>query len=408
MVSNQIIKKTLPFLLVLMTLIQNVKSQEKVIQGDTAFWYRWNKSLAEKLNLMNFSNTQDDFTFRFWNQGQVVEITKNNDSIAGVLTNYIYWSHRRNQKETFSERKFLDNQKVIAAYKIIQNSGILDLQSDNQIENWSHGYDGITYTIEHSDENTYWFKNYWTPSAQDSIPEAVMVMDFVNDFSDTLDLVENYNEFKESLPHKGCYNSGGMAEACYVSNSFELGYYGSTKLLYGYSTSLQLTYIGSVRTNFGISIHHQFDQNSNYDFAFTLGKSNLFFNKTNSVHDFLVYQYRKRELEFPASGNSFDNHQFYYGLSLKNNLNLAFGIDYLLEENKTFGGILYASKWINRPKINILGKTSIFESHVDYQLGISKLFIFNSSFPIGGSSIGFNFERFKAYNDLNLSLTIWI
>ena len=83
------------------------------------------------------------------------------------------------------------------------------------------------------------------------------------------------------------------------------------------------------------------------------------------------------------------------------------GVDYLSENNTTFGAMLSASKWLNQPKIQILGKTSIFESHVDYQLGISRMFFFDNKFVIRSSAVGLYYESFKGFNDLNLSLTMW-
>ena len=41
-------------ILLILTLIQNVNSQDKVIKGDTAFWYGWNQGLVNKLELTDF------------------------------------------------------------------------------------------------------------------------------------------------------------------------------------------------------------------------------------------------------------------------------------------------------------------------------------------------------------------
>src|SRR5690606_31482374 len=116
--------------------------------------------------------------------------------------------------------------------------------------------DWITYIIEHADKDVYWYKNYWTPSAQRNLREALLLEDFVNGFSDTLALYEAYNKFKEMLPRNGCYNDGGMGVICYAGNSSELGYYGSTRLPIGYQVSLQLSNIRRLQTNLGASASH--------------------------------------------------------------------------------------------------------------------------------------------------------
>ena len=209
-------------ILLILTLIQNVNSQDKVIKGDTMFWYNWNQEQIKKMELTDFDKSPTDFAFRFWNHGQVVEIFKDNNQVYGELTNYIYHTFKKRNDTLISKIK-LDSAKAIAAYEIIQQSGILTLQSDNEIDEWSKGCDGITYIIEHSDKFEYWYKNYWTPSSQDSIPESLLVLNFVKALSDTLQLSDKYLNFTVDLPHRGCYGSGGTPMPCYVSNSYGLG-----------------------------------------------------------------------------------------------------------------------------------------------------------------------------------------
>ena len=182
-------------ILLILTLIQNVNSQDKVIKGDTAFWYNRNQELNKTLELTDFSTLQADFSFRFRNHGQIVEIFKTNNQIHGELTNYIFHSIKK-RSETLHQKIQLDSVKALETYEIIQKSGLLTLQSDDKIEGWTGGCDGITYIIEHSDKKEYWYKTYWTPSAQDSIPESLIVMDFVKALSNTLQLSEKYKEFK--------------------------------------------------------------------------------------------------------------------------------------------------------------------------------------------------------------------
>ena len=134
-------------------------------------------------------------------------------------------------------------------------------------------------------------------------------MDFVKDFSDTLRLTEKYKDFENTLPRKGCYNSGGMSITCYVGNSFGVGYLGSTKLPYGYSASLNFAYIGKVYTNFGIGIQQRFDNDNSSDLEVTFGKGNILLHKKKS-RDFFTYSFRNRNLTFIDSVNTFQNHQF--------------------------------------------------------------------------------------------------
>jgi len=106
----------------------------------------------------------------------------------------------------------------------------------------------------------------------------------------------------------------------------------------------------------------------------------------------------------PGTGWDYIYHQFYYGLSALNIIDVAVGIDYLKEKNESVGGVLYASKWLSQSKISIVGRTSIFEHHVDYLFGISRMFSFRNNGLPKGLMIGIQYERFKRYGDLNLSL----
>jgi len=393
-------------ILLILTLIQNVNSQDKVIKGDTAFWYKRNQEQIKELELTDFNKTQTDFAFRFWNYGQVVEIFKENNQVQGELTNYIFHSIKKHN-ETLTYKIKLDSVKSLKAYEIIQQSGILSLQTDKEINGWSQGCDGITYIIEHSDKFEYWYKNYWTPSVQDSIPESLIVMNFVNALSDTLELSETYKKFKESLPHRGCYSSGGMVRTCYVSNSYGLGYLGSTKLPIGFNSSIYLTYIGKTKTNFGLGFQYKFDRNGNYDFGFNASKSNLFL-KNSKTHDFILYNYQKRKLDFVDSTSVNDNHQFRYGISIVNNLSISSGLAYMLDNKEKIGGVIGLSKWFNKPKINTTLISTIFEDDIDYTIGVSKSIYFNSRFFIRSTAIGLSFENYKDYNDFNINLTIWL
>src|SRR5690606_10237230 len=202
--------KKLHIITVLLLLsFQTTFSQTKEIKGDTAFWYKGNIELQKTLDLKDFEKSTDEFNFRLRNHGQVIEISKHNSKYSGNITNYIYHTKNanRNKTETLSNKIVLSSEQAKHVYNIVQESNILDLPTDKDIEDWSQGADGITYIIEHSDKNTYWLKSYWTPTAQDSIPEALIVLDLVKSLSDTLNLQESYSSFKNTLPKKGCYNS---------------------------------------------------------------------------------------------------------------------------------------------------------------------------------------------------------
>jgi hypothetical protein len=393
----------------LLLLVQTIFSQTKEIKGDTAYWYKRNVEFHKTLNLKDFEKSEDDFNFRFWNHGQVIEISKDSSVINGVIVNYIYHTKKanRSQTETFTNKILLTSKQSQNVYNIIQNSKILELPSDKDIEKWSQGMDGITYIIEHSDKKNYWYKNYWTPSSQDSIPESIIVLGLVKKLSDTLKLKEVYREFKETLPKKGCYNSGGMINMCYISNSLELGYSGATKLPLGFFTSYSATYIGKTKINGSSSLQYNFDNNGFHHLNYRIAKWNIFYKKSG-LSDFIAYNYQNRNVNIDDTRNKFENHQIKYGLNLKKNLSLGVGLDYLTRNNNIIGGHFYASKWLSKLKISTTFETSVFENQINYKTEIFKDINFNNEFLVNRISFGIGYEDFIDYKDLYFNFRILI
>ena len=86
------------------------------------------------------------------------------------------------------------------AFKLIDSIKINELPSDKNIKGWQQGFDGITYFIEYKRGNKYSFKNYWTPSFQDSLKEAMLLLDFIDAISKILNLKDNSEKFQEEIP----------------------------------------------------------------------------------------------------------------------------------------------------------------------------------------------------------------
>ena len=383
-----------------------VLSQTKVIEGDTIYWFKGNRELLKTLELKDFEKSTDEFNFRFRNHGQVIEITKDSFVINGTITNYIYRDKTNNKRKILSNKITLSVEQAKNIYNIIQNSEILNLQSDNKIENWKRGADGITYIIEHSDKKNYWFKHYWTPSTQDSIPEALIVSNLIKSLSDTLNLQETYTKFKNDLPKKGCYSSGGGTTFCYLSNSLDLGYSGATKLPFGFYASYNAGYLGETEINLGVGLEYNFDNKGFYHLNIQTSHCNIFYKKS-IFSDFIAYNYQNRKLDINDVNNKFQNHQIKYGLNLKNNFSIGIGLDYLIKEYKKIGGYLYAYKWFSRPNISTSLTSSIFTNQFNYKIEMFKSFdFFYYEFPIYRISLGLAYEKFMNYEDLYFKVLI--
>lgn len=390
---------------VIFFLAVNVESQIKYVRGDTAYWYKYTEPILKTIGATDFIKSQDDFSFRFRDHGQVVQIIKNNDSIQGTLVNYIFKLGKKDR--TIFTKTIINDSIAIKAYDLINKSGVLELDSDNKIDGWGQGCDGITYFIEHADKENYWYKTFWTPSAQDSLKEALIVNDFVNSLSELLELEKNYEIFEQNLPHNGCYSSGGMTRICYIPNNYALGYSGSANLPLGYIVGANIGYIANKEVDFGISISHQFDRNRYYDFSAIFIKGSLLFPNCIGLNDYISYNYRQRKYEDIKKGTKFINHKLLYGLRLKTTF-LGVGVDFLNGEKWETGGLVSFNQYIPKSKLTVSSKVSIFKNHFDYVFETSKVFHLNSIKPINGINVGIYYENFTKHGNAGLSFRIML
>ena len=402
--AHQIMKIQL-LLAFLLFSFHTVFSQTKKINGDTS-WYKENKKFESAFHLKNFETSSDDFNFRFRYDGQIIEIKKDAFNFNGDITNYIYRTRNPNsdKADTFRNKIILTNEKAKSIYDIILSSGILKLPSDNEIKNWKNGFDGITYFIEYSDKNNYWLKNYWTPSNQDSIPESLLVLNFIKRISDSLNLEEMYTTLKNGLPKKGCYLTGIM-KMCYISNPIEFGYSGSSKMPYGFYTSYNTTYLGKTKVNSGIALQYNYSGTKFYNLNLTISKWNLLFRKS-TFSDFMIYNYQKRKLDVDNSNNVFQNHQIKYGLNLKRNFSIGTGFDYLINNYKKLGGLLYVSKFFPNPNFRTILISSVFNDRLNYKAEIIKSFNLNPHLAVHCIDFALSYEDFMHYKDVYVNLQI--
>lgn len=398
-----------PHIIILLFLLpfRTAFSQTKIIKGDTAYWFRRNVQFQKAFDLKDFEKSGDEFDFRFSKPGQVIEISKDSANISGIIINYIYHTRGAGRRgtETFSNRIILSSKQAENAYDIIQNSGILELQSGNKIKKWTQGLDGITYIVEHANKIKYLFKTYWTPSAQDSIPESLIILNFVNSLSDTLHLQERYKAFQSDLPKSGCYNSGGTTSFCFVTNALELGYSGATKLPLGFYISYSALYIGKAKVESAVAFQYNFDNNGFFYLNLQAFKWHIFYKESN-FSDFIAYSYQNRNLKIDAVNNYFQNHQIMYGVNIQSNVGIGLGLDYLVGDHGKVGAHMYANKSFSKPNISTTITSSIFANQFNYIIGMFKSFDFSYRFPARRITIGIAYNKFLNYRDFYFKVLV--
>jgi len=386
-------------------------AQTKVVKGDTMSYFEYHKKDIIDYKLKDFSKSKDDFNFRIWRRNQVVQISKKDSLVSGEVVNYIYQSIR-NKRKLFITTDTLSVDVANKAYNYILKSKILDLPTDKDIKNWSHGFDGITYIIEHADKETHFIKQYWTPQAQGSLPEAISLLNFNKEFVKLTDADNSDDNFKKALPKRGCYITG-MVSVCYSTPTPTLGYYSSSNLLYGYSLSHGITYIKKTKLNIYYGTYASFNGKSERDVSYYFGKSGVFLKSEKDLNDYMVLKYRNRRLLAIENQLPHNNYIITYGLSgfkkLKN-VSFQIGLDRLVKGNQKEQGVLLESYKLFKWQIRTSVQASFFKNKTNYIFTINKGFSFAykhyPKWKYLHSRLGLHYESFEGFKSLGGSYTI--
>ena len=192
---------------------QNVAHIPLYKNGDTTLWYGLKSELINEIQLDDFL-TSPEFRFRFWTNNQLIDISEDSGFVICYERKYKDNDWKRKKKRKLYTKKFeLSQVEMNQLRELLDSSGILELPSEEDIEGWSLGLDGITYTVELADNSEYHFRTYWTPNVQTELSEAKLVNDFINNLNDILELKNKYDQFFAKLP-KGCYNNGDITVIC--------------------------------------------------------------------------------------------------------------------------------------------------------------------------------------------------
>jgi len=183
------------------------------IKGDTTSLYQWSFKLHGKLKLKDLTKTSEPFHFRFWQDGQAVDLwTTDNKTFQGLSTNYI-WEykprHSAKPSKIFTAQYRIDTALSRQAYKLFGKDSISGIPSEEKIKGWNQGLDGTFYLMEISSSNAYAFKSYWTPTAQKDLKEAGRIEGFIENLNKVLHLSVFSQKFQSTL-RGGTYSDGGI------------------------------------------------------------------------------------------------------------------------------------------------------------------------------------------------------
>ena len=180
------------------------KLKIKVEQGrNENFWRNHVLVLEKEVQLRDVATAAQPFYLRFWMDGTVLDVWQEKKSLQGSLTNWVREQVPTGEEETgryFVVRETLDSALCQKLYLSYQNRQLEALPSEERIVDWQQGFDGIIYLLETVNNDTYWLKSYWTPTAQGGLKEAAQVQGFVGDVVQVLDLRKRQSYFNTSIP----------------------------------------------------------------------------------------------------------------------------------------------------------------------------------------------------------------
>ncbi len=209
-------KYKLPIILLIFFSLESFCQNKKTIdisayyKGDTAQWRKEWCKFSDQLKLDNLINSGDTFHFRYWQDRQVLDIWTNDyKTFHGLVTNFAIKYNPDNLKKkkpipnkVFSNQIKLDTSIAHEAYKSIVDCLVLDIPSEGKIKDWKWGCDGMTYDFEISTKNSYLYKAYWSPDAQDStLAEARQIESFIVRINALLKLNKEFDKFSITLPY---------------------------------------------------------------------------------------------------------------------------------------------------------------------------------------------------------------
>lgn len=207
----RVLISTFIFLISTCSWCQEIREIPLSKDSDTIYWSGYINRELEKFDISPIKNNSG-YTFRLSSYGSIIEIQKVNQSYFGAITYFVNEvDDSRDDKRIFKKTYAIQISEVEKLFSLIDTTQITQIPSDKFIENWKHGFDGITYFLESKNESEYSFKSYWTPSSQ-NIAEATKVQNFIDNFYKIINFKKYSEIFEKEIPFRSySYNGGSLA-----------------------------------------------------------------------------------------------------------------------------------------------------------------------------------------------------
>lgn len=187
--------------------------------SDTSFWYTWKVELGNRIELKNIHSSEYKWHFRLWTNKQAIDVwTDSNGKNSGKITSWTLEQTGYGEEPTnriFYENRVLDSTQADRLLSLIESTSISNIPDQDSIKEWEQGLHGISFSIETANSKEYHFKTYWTPIAQDSLREAIIIQKFVNRSLEITDAKDIWIEFASRIPYE-CFVNEGIMVTCRI------------------------------------------------------------------------------------------------------------------------------------------------------------------------------------------------
>lgn len=387
---------TLPLILLTLTAF----GQQRTIVGDTAFWYRWQVPFVKTAGLSDFSTSPAPFSLRFKDHNQVVEVHQDNDGSWGTFTNFSYWTRKRGaDRQLVFTTDTLTPGATDSVLQLYHRLKLAQLPTVESLEGWRQGFDGVTYLFETTSDSVYNFKHYWTPASQDSLAEALVILEFLDCMEKITHRERRRDNFFAELPRKGSYTVGSMGITSMLVNATGVGYLGTTRLPLGIALSQGLNYLGLLRLDLHGNLQYRTDLRGNYTIRGKLSKYDVFIRK-RTKSDHLVYNYRQSRLDFISESGLLRNHQLLYGMSFNHKTGISIGADISTGLRNQTGFKAGLARNVGN-NLFLYGEASFFTSGTDFLVEATVDFmVFRKRW-----FVNLGYEKYLTYRDLRFGLS---
>lgn len=181
---------------------------------DTTPWYK-------QIALNDIQYSKYNYYFRLYTDKQVIDVWE--DTTGKAFGKITCWTkeyasdYEKPSNSIYFEKRILDSIQVSKIMFLIDSIKIETIPDQDSIKGWEQGFDGITYTIAHLIQTDYDIKSYWTPRAQGSLTEAILVQHFVDRMLKIVEAEEVWEAYANHIPFP-CYINGGPIITCQVRN----------------------------------------------------------------------------------------------------------------------------------------------------------------------------------------------